>query len=122
MTLFVEIIHKRCVFFNSGPFLVVMLINSVMIVICLKIAFFSGNNFNFRIGRRQLAKDKRFISFICLFCILGMTWLSFLLYIHKVYNFFSYLFIFLNGTQVGLQGCNETFAIRVQPKPTYVYV
>ncbi len=80
-----------------------MIVNGVLMAISLKKAFYDKNKSNLtslRIGYSLLIKEKRILSFICIFFILGITWSSFLLYIHNVLPFFSYLFIVLNGTQV----------------------
>ncbi len=66
-------------------------------------AFYDKNKPNLttlRIGYSLLIKEKRILSFICIFFILGITWSSFLLYVHHILPFFSYLFIILNGTTV----------------------
>ncbi len=47
---------------------------------------------------------KLIIIFVSLLFLLGITWISFLLYIHQTFSFyfsyFSYVFIVMNGSQV----------------------
>jgi len=88
------------IFYISGPVLLVMIINAILMVITIKVGFWGTDDLNLRNAQKLIAKRKRVLSFICLFCILGFTWISFLLYIHEIYTLFSYLFIILNGTQV----------------------
>ncbi len=58
-------------------------------------AFYDKNKPNLttlRIGYSLLIKEKRILSFICIFFILGITWSSFLLYVHHILPFFYWLY------------------------------
>ena len=48
----------------------------------------------------------RIKGFISLVVVLGITWISFVLYIHEFGQYFSYIFIILNGLQVCYQTNN----------------
>jgi hypothetical protein len=62
------------------------------------------NSFSLKTEDKSKAILRQIISFIFLSFLLGITWISFLLYIHQTFDFyFSYLFIVLNGSQVIIQ-------------------
>ncbi|CAM6032197.1 unnamed protein product, partial [Sphagnum compactum] len=84
------------------PALIVISINMIIMYISLKNAFSVNSNFKStanKTKRKFLGLDMRIFSSFLLMILLGITWISFLLYIHRVFSIFSYIFIILNGSQ-----------------------
>ena len=90
----------------AGPALLVFAINVVIICLALKSAIAMEKKDTQRIRSSTKTKLSQYLSRIkgttSLVILLGLTWVSFVLYSHEFGDVFSYVFIFLNGLQVQL--------------------
>lgn len=85
----------------SGPALSAILFNAlIMFLLFREILGFNQRNERYA---KHVSKLKQIFSFTSLTFNLGLTWILFILYIHRFgtfYPYFSYVFIILNGSQV----------------------
>ncbi|XP_054153265.1 adhesion G protein-coupled receptor E3-like [Oppia nitens] len=108
--------HPYRVWAVAGPALVVILANTVIMYFALREAFSakmkkkqiqekditvsSANNSQIINISEKLSQSFSWMKgFVSLVIMLGITWISFLLYIHEFGQHFSYIFIVLNGLQ-----------------------
>ncbi len=89
-------------YLKTGPVLFVIIVNMLLLFVSLKNAFKLKRRISkISIIRQNAIRSKRrALVLIVLLFFLGITWISFILYIHERFAFFSYLFILLNGLQV----------------------
>ena len=83
-----------------GPALIAIIINFVMIIALIRKVMKSTTNQNTNKFRLRI---KQIFGVTSLLFNLGITWLSFILYIKQFgsyFSYFSYVFIVLNGSQV----------------------
>jgi hypothetical protein len=82
----------------SAPTLIVIAINIFVIISLLRKVYAKKGRKN-----KKPTKLRQIFSFTSLTINLGITWILFLLYVHKLshhFSIFSYAFIILNGLQV----------------------
>ena len=102
--------HPYRVWAVAGPASVAILANGLIMYLALKEAF--SAKVKKKLTEKDFSTDGTTISeklsqsfswikgFISLVVLLGITWISFVLYIHEFGQYFSYVFIILNGLQV----------------------